>query len=177
MLPDLSPAHILIVVVAALIFIGPKDLPLFLRKIGQFMGKMRSMANEFRASFDEMARQSELDELRKEVEAMRASAQSGVASMGLNDPINLDTGESAYLSQWQASQDAAATAAAEVPKDGMMTSVEAKPAKASKAKALKPKAAEPTSKPVKAATKAAPAKTAKPAAPKPRAKKKAEAGS
>jgi sec-independent protein translocase protein TatB len=29
------------------------------------------MAAEFRASFDEMARQSELDELRKEVEALR----------------------------------------------------------------------------------------------------------
>jgi sec-independent protein translocase protein TatB len=29
------------------------------------------MANEFRASFDEMARQSELDELRQEVEALR----------------------------------------------------------------------------------------------------------
>jgi sec-independent protein translocase protein TatB len=35
---------------------------------------MRAMAAEFRASFDEMARQSELDELRREVEAMRAGA-------------------------------------------------------------------------------------------------------
>ena len=66
MLPDLSTAHILIVVVVALIVVGPAQLPLMLRKIGKFMGKMRSMANEFRASFDEMARQSELDELRKE---------------------------------------------------------------------------------------------------------------
>jgi sec-independent protein translocase protein TatB len=32
---------------------------------------MRGMAAEFRASFDEMARQSELDELRREVEALR----------------------------------------------------------------------------------------------------------
>ena len=30
MLPDLSPSHVLIVLVAALIFIGPKDLPAFL---------------------------------------------------------------------------------------------------------------------------------------------------
>ncbi len=58
MLPDLSPAHILIVIVVALIVVGPKDLPLLLRKVGQFMGRMRGMANEFRASFDEMARQS-----------------------------------------------------------------------------------------------------------------------
>jgi sec-independent protein translocase protein TatB len=40
------------------------------RKIGQFMAKMRGMASEFRASFDEMARQSELDDLRKEVEEL-----------------------------------------------------------------------------------------------------------
>ena len=55
----------------ALMVLGPKDLPVLLRKLGQFVGKMRGMAAEFRASFDEMARQSELDELRKEVEAMR----------------------------------------------------------------------------------------------------------
>jgi sec-independent protein translocase protein TatB len=54
-----------------LIVVGPKDLPVMLRKLGQFIGRLRGMANEFRASFDEMARQSELDELRKEVEAMR----------------------------------------------------------------------------------------------------------
>jgi sec-independent protein translocase protein TatB len=35
------------------------------------MSKMRGLATEFRASFDEMARQSELDELRKEIEALR----------------------------------------------------------------------------------------------------------
>ena len=51
--------------------VGPKDLPLLLRKLGQWMAKARGMANEFRSSFDEMARQSELDELRKEVQALR----------------------------------------------------------------------------------------------------------
>jgi sec-independent protein translocase protein TatB len=39
--------------------------------VGKWVGKARSLANEFKKSFDEMARQSELDELRKEVEAMR----------------------------------------------------------------------------------------------------------
>lgn len=109
MLPDLSPAHILIVVVVALIVVGPKDLPMLLRKIGQFMGKMRSMANEFRASFDEMARQSELDELRKEVEAMRAAATAATpdlgleSDMGLNAALNSDA-EGAFMHDWQSSQ-------------------------------------------------------------------------
>ena len=61
----------MVVAVAALIFVGPKDLPVVLRRVGQFTAKMRGMAAEFRASFDEMARQSELDELKREVEALR----------------------------------------------------------------------------------------------------------
>ncbi len=71
MFPEGRFLEFLLAGVIALIVVGPKDLPILLRKLGQFMAKVRSMAAEFRASFDEMARQSELDELRKEVEAMR----------------------------------------------------------------------------------------------------------
>lgn len=38
---------------------------------GKWAGKARAMANEFRKSFDEMARQAELDELRKEIEDLK----------------------------------------------------------------------------------------------------------
>lgn len=71
MLPEIGGLELLVIAAVALIVVGPKDLPVMLRKLGQFTAKIRGMANEFRASFDEMARQSELDELRKEVEAMR----------------------------------------------------------------------------------------------------------
>ena len=71
MLPDVGGLELLVIAAVALIVVGPKDLPVMLRKLGQFTARIRGMANEFRASFDEMARQSELDELRKEVEAMR----------------------------------------------------------------------------------------------------------
>ena len=71
MLPEIGATELLVIAVVALIVVGPKDLPLLLRKLGQFMARLRGMAAEFRSSFDEMARQSELDELRREVEAMR----------------------------------------------------------------------------------------------------------
>jgi sec-independent protein translocase protein TatB len=71
MLPDVGVTEYLIIAIVALIVVGPKDLPVLLRKLGQFVAKLRGMAGEFRASFDEMARHSELDDLRKEVEAMR----------------------------------------------------------------------------------------------------------
>ena len=93
MLPDIGGSELLVLAIVALIVVGPKDLPVLLRKIGQFIGKMRGMASEFRASFDEMARQSELDELRKEVQAMRSGqyvqpfkdAADAARDVGLNE--------------------------------------------------------------------------------------------
>jgi sec-independent protein translocase protein TatB len=71
MFPEGRIVDFLIVGAVALIVVGPKDLPILMRKVGQFMAKVRGMAAEFRASFDELARQSELDALRREVEALR----------------------------------------------------------------------------------------------------------
>ena len=48
----------MVIALAALIVVGPKDLPMLMRKVGQFLGRARKMAAEFRASFDDMARQS-----------------------------------------------------------------------------------------------------------------------
>lgn len=79
MLPDIGASELLVIAIVALIVVGPKDLPMLLRKLGQFMAKLRGMASEFRASFDEMARQSELDDLRKEVEAMRSGQLTDMA--------------------------------------------------------------------------------------------------
>ena len=67
----IGATELMLIAAIALIVVGPKDLPLLMRRLGQFTGRMRAMAAAIRSSFDEMARQSELDELRKEVEAMR----------------------------------------------------------------------------------------------------------
>ncbi len=72
MVPGIGGGELVVIAVVALIVVGPKDLPKMLRQLGRFVGKMRSMADEFRSSFEDMARQSELDELRKEVDALRA---------------------------------------------------------------------------------------------------------
>jgi|WetSurMetagenome_2_1015567.scaffolds.fasta_scaffold320442_2 sec-independent protein translocase protein TatB len=75
MLPEVGVPELLVIAAIALIVVGPKDLPILMRKIGRFVAHLRGMAAEFRASFDELARQSELEELRREVEAMRQAAQ------------------------------------------------------------------------------------------------------
>ena len=79
MLPEVGMSELVVIAIVALIVVGPKDLPMLLRRFGQFMAKLRGMAAEFRASFDEMARQSELDDLRKEVEAMRRGQFADIA--------------------------------------------------------------------------------------------------
>jgi sec-independent protein translocase protein TatB len=68
---DLSWSHIFLVLIVALVVVGPKDLPKLMRMMGRWTGKAREMANQLRRSFDEMARQSELDELRAEIESLR----------------------------------------------------------------------------------------------------------
>jgi sec-independent protein translocase protein TatB len=68
---DISWGELLIVMVVALVVVGPKDLPKLMRKAGQWAGRARAMADQFRKSFDDMARQAELDELRAEVEKLK----------------------------------------------------------------------------------------------------------
>jgi sec-independent protein translocase protein TatB len=80
MVPGLSLEHIVILGVIALVVVGPKDLPLLLRKLGQWTARLRGMAQEFRTGFDELARQAELDELKREVQSLRQT--TSLASLG-----------------------------------------------------------------------------------------------
>lgn len=61
--------ELLIIAIVALVVIGPKELPGMLRSWGKWMAQMRGMASEFRGHVDEMVRQSELDEVKKQLEA------------------------------------------------------------------------------------------------------------
>ncbi|MEK7688503.1 MAG: Sec-independent protein translocase protein TatB [Pseudomonadota bacterium] len=61
--------ELLVIAIVALVVIGPKELPALLRSWGKWMAKMRGMASEFRGHVDEMVRQSDLDEVKKQLEA------------------------------------------------------------------------------------------------------------
>ena len=60
--------ELLVIAIVALVVIGPKELPGLLRTWGKWMAQMRGMASEFRGHVDEMVRQSELDEVKKQLE-------------------------------------------------------------------------------------------------------------
>lgn len=61
--------ELLVIAIVALVVIGPKELPNMLRSWGKWMTQMRGMASEFRGHVDEMVRQSELDEVKKQLES------------------------------------------------------------------------------------------------------------
>jgi sec-independent protein translocase protein TatB len=65
---DLGWAEMAIIMLVALIVIGPKDLPKVARTIGQWTGKARALARDFQRSLDDMAREAELDEIKKSID-------------------------------------------------------------------------------------------------------------
>lgn len=62
--------ELLVIAIVALVVIGPKELPNLLRSWGKWMTKMRGMASEFRGHVDEMVRQSDLDAVKKQLDAV-----------------------------------------------------------------------------------------------------------
>jgi sec-independent protein translocase protein TatB len=73
---DVTSSKLLILGVVALLVIGPKDLPALLRTLGRYMGIIKRHAAEFRAQFDEAMRESELEQLKKEVETVGSTAEA-----------------------------------------------------------------------------------------------------
>jgi len=65
---DFSSGELLLIAVAMLVFIKPKDLPAVLRAIGQWTGKIRRMAGEFQDQFREAMREAEMADLKKDID-------------------------------------------------------------------------------------------------------------
>ena len=62
---DVAPSELMLVILVALVVIGPKDLPRVLQMVGKWVGKARGVAAQFRSGFDEMVREAELADLEK----------------------------------------------------------------------------------------------------------------
>ncbi len=69
--PQVGFFEIIVIAVVALLVVGPKELPRLMRMAGQFAAHARRMAGEFTSAFNQMARESELDDMRREIEALK----------------------------------------------------------------------------------------------------------
>ena len=55
--------ELIIVAIAALLFIGPKELPAAMRAAGRWIGKLRGMARHFNSGIEAVIREAELEEM------------------------------------------------------------------------------------------------------------------
>ena len=67
---DIGWSEMAVILMVALIVIGPKDLPRVARTIGKWTGKARGMAREFQRSLDDMAREAELQDVKAEIDKL-----------------------------------------------------------------------------------------------------------
>lgn len=67
---DFGAFELLVVGIVALVVIGPKELPGLLRQIGMWVGKMRRMATEFQEQFSEAINDSEMGDIKKDMEKL-----------------------------------------------------------------------------------------------------------
>jgi sec-independent protein translocase protein TatB len=81
---DIAWSELIVILIVALVVVGPKDLPKLMRTAGQWAGRARAMADQFRRSFDDMARQSELDELRAQVNKLKTET-TDAATKSMSD--------------------------------------------------------------------------------------------
>ncbi len=60
---DVGFDELLVIVIVAIVVIGPKDLPRALRTAGRWIGKVRRVSGHFRSGMDTMIREAELEEM------------------------------------------------------------------------------------------------------------------
>ncbi len=68
---DFAWSELGLIAVVAMIFIGPKDMPVAIRAVTGWVKKARKMAAEFQTHVDEMVREADLSELRASVTEIR----------------------------------------------------------------------------------------------------------
>ncbi|MFN3892659.1 MAG: Sec-independent protein translocase protein TatB [Beijerinckiaceae bacterium] len=72
---DIDAGKLLILGVIALVVLGPKELPRVMRQVGSALGKMRRMAAEFQTQFMDAMKESEMEELKKDMQKMADQAK------------------------------------------------------------------------------------------------------
>ena len=65
---DIGWPELMIIALITILVVGPKEIPRVLRTVTQIMRKVRGMASEFQSGIDELAREAELDDLKKDIE-------------------------------------------------------------------------------------------------------------
>jgi len=78
---DIGGWEFLIVIVIAIVVIGPKDLPAAIRTVSGWIRRARELAREFQSGLDDLARETDLDNVKGDI-------QSGLGLDDVSSPGN-----------------------------------------------------------------------------------------
>jgi sec-independent protein translocase protein TatB len=97
---DLSWGHMAIIALVALLVLGPKELPNALRTASQWMRAARKLAGEFQSGVNEIIREADLEDARKQLQGLNTNTISkhiektvdptGELKSTFNEPINAE---------------------------------------------------------------------------------------
>lgn len=73
---DIAGTELLLIIILAIIFVGPKDLPRLMRAIGGFARKARMVVRDFQQSFEDLANQADLEDIRSQVGEAKREAEN-----------------------------------------------------------------------------------------------------
>tara|TARA_B100000579_G_C22199630_1_gene562272 strand:+ start:50 stop:538 length:489 start_codon:yes stop_codon:yes gene_type:complete len=81
---DIGWPELFIIAVVVLLVVGPKDLPRVLRTVGYYAGKAKAITREFRGHVDEMIRDSELENMQDELDAVSRNSLEEFSENSIN---------------------------------------------------------------------------------------------
>ena len=88
---DIGGSELLLIVIVAIVVIGPKDLPMALRTAGRWIAKVRRVSGHFRSGIETMIREAELEEMekkwREQNEAIMAATAVEPAQLASPEPV------------------------------------------------------------------------------------------
>ena len=79
---DIGASELLVIVIVAILVIGPKDMPMALRTAGRWIGKVRRVSSHFRSGIDAMIREAELEDMEKKWKAQNEAIMAKSSASG-----------------------------------------------------------------------------------------------
>ena len=116
---ELGWQELIILMLIALIVVGPKDLPRIVKTAGQWMGKARGYARDFQRTIEEAADVTEIDAIKKEID--EANRELSTATRDVNegaDAVKRDVAESTDSMNRMLNEDVVPSSGAAKPNGG-----------------------------------------------------------
>jgi sec-independent protein translocase protein TatB len=87
---DVGASEMLMIVIVAVVVIGPKDMPMALRTAGRWIGKMRRVSGHFRSGIDAMVREAELEEMERKWREQNEAIMKSHPQLAASDHTTID---------------------------------------------------------------------------------------